>query len=316
MSDWALFWGVAALLCAAYALHGGWLAQRWGVDPSRRTKESPCRKSAGKHVFVWLFVLELMIVLLAFMVCVFGFACHLYGDAVGTAMGILYVVLCSAMGFAVLFVCVRTNMDLAHLAKDELFEDTKDLICFLEIVIAASLAGSMMKMAYLTISAEHFLVWGSVAWLVMFMMGISHRMADIISNERYIQPIAYGGVVSLGVLAMAGHTAWERMKALAELPAAGGVLIITFLICSILLPIQLGGDAIRGLLRSELPKKKKAPDLVWTTVSAMLGIAMAFVPKVWMLTISLLAGACYVLLTTITCTKWFYRMGRGLFSRI
>jgi len=314
MSDWALFWGAAAMLCAAYALHGGWLAQRWGIDPSRRTKEPLFCKSAGKRVFAWLFVLELLIVLLAFMVCVFGFACHLYGDTAGTAMGILYVVLSAAMGFAVLFVCVRTNMDLAHLAKDELFEDAKDLMCFLEILIASSLTGAMIKIAYLTMNAEHFLVWGSVAWVVMFVMGISHHMAGMIGNERYIQPIAYGGAVSLGVLAMAVNTVSERMKALAELPA-GGVLLIIFLICSILIPIQLGGDAIRGLLKSELPKKKKVPDLVWTMVSAMLGIAMTFVPKVWMLTISLLAGGCYVLLAVVTCAKWFNRIGRGLFSR-
>lgn len=315
MSDWALFWGVAAMLCAAYALHGGHLAQRWGVDPSRRAPGTMAYMPFRRRVFAGLFALEMLIVLLVLMACVFGFACNLYGETVGVVIGMLYVVACGAMGFAVLFVCVRTDMDLAHLAEEELFEDAKDLMYFLEIVTVVSLIGMMMKAAYLIMSVENFLVWGSVVWLVLFVMGISHRLAGMIHNEQQIRPITYGGAVSLGVLAMACYTAWEKMKTLAESPAAG-VLIITFLICSILIPIQLGGDAIRGLLKSDLPKKNKTPDFVWTLLSAVLGAATVLVHDRWTIFVSLAAGGCYVLLVIIICIRWFYRIGRGLFSGI
>lgn len=58
MSDWALYLGLAALLCAACSLLGAGFAWKWGVDPSRETPGAGKRaQGAGCFLAVcWAFL--------------------------------------------------------------------------------------------------------------------------------------------------------------------------------------------------------------------------------------------------------------------
>jgi len=314
MNSWALFFGFAAMLCAAYALHGSWLAHRWGVDPGRKTPAFlgvPGRRRARG---IGVTILVCMASCLWMALCLYLYVWDL--NPYKLTMGILAVVLCAlacaALSFAALFVSVRTGDDLAQAAGDELFPAAKDILYILTVLTALALSGIIA--ALLTGNLKEYMMpaYGAVGWLALSVMTASQRIAPGIRSEKHMKPAAYGSAVCVGVITLALCAAVETD--FVESPWWTAATIAMILIAFVY-PACLAGDALRGLLKSPLPKKKKAPDWLWTPVCLAASVALGLFCGDWLLMVAVLAGAAYVLLAASACTRWFYRIGRGLFSR-
>jgi len=315
MNEITMFAACAFALLAAYVLHGGWLAHRWGVDPGRKTPAAlglpggKRRRSGGASALVS------MASCLWMALCLYLYVWDL--NPYKLPMGILAVVLCAlacaALSFAALFVSVRTGDDLAQAAGQELFPAAKDALYILAALTALVLSGIIA--ALLTGNLKEYMMpaYGAIGWLSLSVMGASQRIAPVIGSEQHMKPAAYGSAVCVGVITLAICMAAEKTDFVESswwTAAAIAIILIAFVY-----PACLAGDALRGLFKSPLPKKKRAPDWIWTPVCLAASAALGLLCGEWLLLCAVVSGSAYVLLAMATCTKWFYRIGRGLFSR-
>lgn len=321
MSDWALFWGVAALLCAAYALHGGWLAQRWGVDPSRKTPTTLEAQSKRHRGGAGLFVIGYVITGFLGSALITGAMMDCEGWWTAAAL-FAWSVACGTLGFAALFASVRSAKSVPKIAEEELFPGAKRIMYALELILTASAAGFVVVQCFAgdgewQLSNAYVFAIGSVFWLAVSAMIPSQMIAPRIRSERSMQRASYGGAVYLGIMVLALDSA-DRSRIVPQLTAFPLLIwmILLWYFLVVLMMLCLGCDSVKGLLESELPRRRRMPDFAWALLCTAAGIGLGLADGTWLTIVLVTAGAVYVLLAVITCTKWFYRMGRGLFSRI
>lgn len=304
----------ALALAAIYVLHGGLLAKRWGVDPSRKTPAAwglPGRKRAPGAI--WAVLAGTAACLWpALWLYVYVFERH------STLAGALAVagaaILGGVLAFAALFVCVRRGMDLAQAAGEELFPAATKAMYALGALAVLLFQGYTVRFA-LTDAAYDSVCTPVCAliWVLIAVMTASYRIAPSMCNERHMRPAAYGGAVYTGLLVLAAGFAAEY-EGFDESPVMI-LLGIAAMVAFYVYPLCLAGDGVRGLVKSPLPKKKKAPDFLWTLLCAAAAALLGRYGGAWMLPASCAAGIAYLLLAVMTCTKWFYRIGRGFFAR-
>ena len=320
MSEWALFWGVAALLCAAYALHGGWLAQKWGIDPSRRTRASldvrGRRHRGGAGVYAVGYGMSSFLGALLMV----GSMMDCAGWLTTAVIFVWSTALCGTLSFAALFAGVRCAKGLPEIAGEELFPAAKKIMHALALLFSAAemglVANSFVGSLGSQVDAACVFASGAVLWLALSAMIPAQLIAPRIRSERTMRRASYGGAVCLGVIVLALDTA-DRSRLLLQLsafPLVIWMIILWYFLVGVMM-LCLVYDAIVGMLKSELPKKKRVPVFVWVMLCAAMGIALGFIDVQRLLILSCAAGTAYVLLAVVTCTKWFNRIGRGLFSR-
>lgn len=310
MENERIFAACAFAIAMIYMLHGGWVAGRWGVDPSRRMPEDMAGKKRRLGAGVWAAVG--MVSCLWMALILYSYVWDLYDVLAGALAVIGTALACGVLAFAALFVCVRTGMDLAQAAGEELFEKAKPILYIAAAITGISLSGVTVMLVK---NPEAYMLpaYGAAGWLALGVMTASQRVAPVIRRETHMQPAAYGSMVCVGMITLVLCVAEERMD-FAEMPMRAAVGTGMTMV-ALMYPACLAGDAIRGLLKSPLPKKKKTPDWVWTPVCMAVSAAVGLLCGEWVLAASVAAGCVYVLLTAAACTKWFYRIGRGLFSR-
>ena len=320
MSEWALFWGTAAMLCAAYALHGGWLAQRWGVDPSRRTRASLDVPGKGYKGGAGLFAIGYVITGFLGAVLMTGSMLQCAGWQTAAVIFIWSTALCGVLAFAALFSCVRCGKSLPEIAGEELFPAAKKIMYVLAVLLSASAIGVVVRCFTGSLGSQFGDVWifisGGIFWLAVSALIPSQMIAPRIRSEKNMRRASYGAAVCLGVMVLALDTA-DRSRLLPQLSAFPPVIwmiILWYFLVGVMM-LCLGCDAIAGMLKSELPKKKRVPGFVWAMLCAAMGIVLGFIDTRWLLILSCTAGAAYVLLAVVTCAKWINRIGRGFFSR-
>lgn len=320
MSEWALFWGAAAMLCAAYALHGGWLAQKWGIDPSRKMQAFLDARGKKRRGGAGLFVVG------------YGMASFLGASLMVSSMmdcagwitiAVIFIwstTLCGTLGFAALFASVRCAKGLPEIAGEELFPAAKKIMHALALLLTVGGMGLVVNCFVGSIGSQVdtacVFASGAVLWLALSAMVPAQLIAPRIRSERTMRRASYGGAVRLGVIVLALDTA-DRSRLLPQLsafPLVIWMIILWYFLVGVMM-LCLGYDAIVGMLKSELPKKKRVPDFIWVMMCAAMGIALGFIDVQRLLILSGTAGAAYVLMAVATCIKWFNRIGRGLFSR-
>ncbi|MBE5798906.1 MAG: hypothetical protein E7321_03030 [Clostridiales bacterium] len=320
MSDWALFWGVAAMLCAAYALHGGWLAQRWGIDPSRKTQASLDARGKRHSGGTGLFVVGYGMASFLGALLMLGSMMDCAGWLTTAVIFVWSTALCGTLSFAALFASVRCAKGLPEIAGEELFPAAKKIMHALALLLTVTEMGLVVNSFVGSLSSQVdtacIFASGAVLWLALSAMVPAQLIAPRIRSERTMRRASYGGAVCLGMIVLALDTA-DRSRLLPQLsafPLVIWMIILWYFLVGVMM-LCLGYDAIVGMLKSELPKKKRAPGFVWVMLCAAMGIALGFIDTQWLLILSCTAGAAYVLLAVIACAKWFNRIGRGLFSR-
>lgn len=314
MNDRMIFAACALALIAAYALHGRWLAHRWGVDPGRKTPALLGAAGRRQKKRIGASVLVCTASCLWMGLCLYVYVCDMYGARTGALAVTGTALLSGVIAFAALFVCVRTGGDLAQAAGEELFPAAKKMMYAFGMLAMLLFFGFAARFIFTDTEFDGKIMLGcAVIWVVMAVMTASGRIAPAIRNERHMRPAAYGGAICTGVLTLAACVAAEGDEVIDSpiMIVLGMAAMLAFYVYS----LCLAGDGVRGLLKSPMPKRKRIPNIFWTFLCAACGVMLGMYGGVWMLSVSCAAGAAYVLLAALTCTRWFYRIGRGLFSR-
>ena len=311
----------ACVLAAAYALHGGWLAKRWGVDPTRKTPAALGMPGHGRRrgaaaPILGCIAAGLLLAIWLYLVVWDALVDDGYGDITGVGTVALCAVLCAWCGFAALFACVRKDADLPQIAGEELFPAAGKMLYALTVLAMIALSGCTIMLSFTDERGSGYLMgilYGAAGWIALCIASASQRVAPAMGSEQQMKGASYGSAIVTGLLAIAWCSA-EMLGATGE-SLVWGVSSIAMLLAGWLYPACLGADAIRGLLKSPLPKKKKVPDILWTLLCVAAAFALGYVGGEWLLILSYCASAAYVLLAVIVCMKWFKHIGRGFFSR-
>lgn len=299
----------ALALAAAYALHGGWLAARWGVDPSRRTPGALTRLSGTRRMPGVLAVIGHAAMHLWMACWTLGYARTWLGETAGTAFALLGVILCGALSFAALFVSVRHETDLAQVAAQELFPAAGRLLCALEALTVLPFSGLLMTGKLLFVEPWMFCLCVFGIWPAVGMMSASAFLAPTVSSERHMRPVTYGSAVCAGLLGLGVFAAQPDDRIVA---AAGLALWAVIWLMS----AALGTHGACGLLGSGRPGKRRVPRLLLALPCAAASLALGLWGGQYALLLCGAAGAACALMAALICARWFARIGRGLFSRI
>ena len=202
MSDWALYLGMAALLCAACSLLGAGFAWKWGVDPSRETPGAG-KKGAGRRLLLGR-VLSFLVMLpeALWMSAVAG---ERLGERMGAAACAGYAVVCAMLGFCAAFTSLRCEAKgMAHVCEEELFPQAKKVRHLLGVLACVS-SGSVMLMSLLRdgdadVTNAMLLVFSCCLWPVLGMRAA--EMSCLIRNEQQLLSLAAGSVVCAALIAM------------------------------------------------------------------------------------------------------------------
>ena len=308
MEDGRVFALGTLALAAAYVLIGGWLAARWGVDPSRETPGANARPSGARRVPGALAVIGHAAIHLWMAFWMFVGLREWMGETVGTVISVLGVSLCGALSFAALFVSVRHETDLARVAEEELFPAAGKLMYALEALTVIPFSGLPVTGKLLFVDHRVFCLTVCGVWLAVGMMSASVQLAKAVGSERHMRPATYGSAACAGILWLGAFAAKpdDRVVTVAAL-ALWAVVWLT--------AVSLGGHALCGLLQSERPGKKRVPRLVFTLMSAAAGLAIGVLAGEYALLLCGAAGAAWALLAVAVCARWLERIGRGLFLR-
>ena len=184
MSDWALYLGLAALLCAACSLLGAGFAWKWGVDPSRETPGAG-KKGAGRRL---LFGCELgFLVMLPPALWMSAVTGQMLGERMGAAVCAGFALLCAMLGFCAAFTALRHGAkSLAHVCEEEFFSHAGKLRLAIGALACVFSAGTML-MAILRdgeadVTNAMLLVFSCALWPMLSMR--ADRLTGLIQNER------------------------------------------------------------------------------------------------------------------------------------
>ncbi|MDO4741749.1 MAG: hypothetical protein Q4A66_13860 [Eubacteriales bacterium] len=311
----------AGALLAAYALHGGTLSRKWGVDPSRQTPALLRGRRGGAAGFVYAALCAAELLWL-----------HVSGfigldAALSAAALVLCVALLGALGFASLFVSVRhEGADMAQIAGEELFPGAKKAVYALAAAAFVPAAAALMQM-YL--EADWVMRMPQAGYPLFFAAQFAAlsawypacRIAPGVRSEKSMQRIAYGGAVLGALLLLA---AGEGVGLLPYLPenletsvvmlGASALTLLPVIVC-----VRLGGGALRALtLRETILKRgrKKAPAWAFDLLSAALTALLVCAGGGWVFVPAVLCCAALALMCAALCVLWLRRIGRGPFQRL
>lgn len=190
MSDMALFLGVAAMMCAAYALLGGWLERAFGVDASRMTPavERARRRGGGLLSVLYLLACAALGLLLGMA------AAQRLGRAALAGIVASGVLIAAPMSFALLFVSVRHEGKGMGAAAEALLGPAAGYAMRALMVLAA--AGLILGVRRPALAFAALLL-PQTFWL-------TEVLAPRIRSEAHMRPIAFGGAMFHTAAACAG----------------------------------------------------------------------------------------------------------------
>lgn len=297
MSDWALFWGVAAMLCAAYALLGSFLEWIWGVDPSRRTAGS--MQSGGG---------------IAFLMVLHVIACAAYGAGAGmqmeyllgkTAALMVMLLVCAvvypALGFSVLFASVRHEGEgLAGIA-DRLYGDVGKTLTQVVIVIASAVLANFPLYAIMHIG-------------LLQTIALSQIVAPRIKNEAHIRIAAFSGMAASGMAACFALMFRVDIEQVWVIVLAVSLIGIVWMICVMM---GAGVQALLNLTKGNGIQRKEriAEKLLATGCMFALWFACLYASYLFSFPLTVILGMMICLYAFFLCMAWMKHIGRGLFSR-
>lgn len=315
MNDWALYLGVAALLCAACSLLGAGLAHLWGVDPSR---ETPGARQKGAVRRLLLGRTGGFFSALPAALWMSAAAGEAWGREAGTAICAVYALVCALLAFLTVFTCVRREAkDMAQVYGEELFPAAKKLRHALGMLAAVFSAGAMLmsllREGQVDVSNGHLFLFAVALWPMMSMQ-FAAGFAGAIRNERNMLSAAAGGPVCaalaaiLSLLPGAGLVLSDTMR----LVLLAGIWLIWaaawFALC------RMGARALHGLLERPLERKKRSM-LPHTLACMLLSAALALYAGAWQFILAAALCVLCVFTDASVCLAWLRRIGRGLFSR-
>lgn len=293
----ALFLGVAAMMCAAYALLGGFLEWLWGVDPSRKTVGS--MHDSGRIGF-------LMVLHVA--------ACAVYGAVAGMQMEqllgktgalLIMVFACAvvypALGFSVLFASVRHDGEgLAGIAQ-RLYGDAGKTIAQVLIAIASAVLVSFPLYAIIHLG-------------LLQTIALSQIIAPKVKNEAHIQFAAFAGMAASGMTACLLLLNPVDMEQAWAIVFAVSLVGIMWMICVMM---GAGVQALLGLAKGNGIQRKEriAEKLLATGCMFALWFAFLYASYLFSFPFTAILGGMICLYVLSLCMAWMKHIGRGLFSR-
>lgn len=316
MSDWALYLGLAAALCAACSLTGAVLGHIWGVDPSR---ETPGRHSrhAGRRLFG---------ARIAYFAAVLP-ACLWLGAYAGQAMGsvpgaivcALFALTCAMLSCCAMFVSVRREgRGMAHVCGEEHSDLMMKMRCALGCAACAAAAAAMLmsllRDGYVDVSNGHLFGFSCALLPMLSMQMASERMAPVIRSEKAMLPAASGGVVCAAMTAMLMLLQGEALHMDDRMALVLRAAIVLVWLASWAVLVRLGAAALHKLLERPFAAKRQH---FWLKLllCAAVSAALAFAGGAWLFVMAAVLCACCALMDAAVCTAWLRRIGRGLFFR-
>ncbi|MBR4039809.1 MAG: hypothetical protein IKJ11_06910 [Clostridia bacterium] len=316
MSDWALYFGLAAALCAACSMTGAVLGHIWGIDPSRETPGTRRRSAGcrllGERIASFAAVLP---------PCLWLGACagQAIGSMPGAAVCALCALTCAMLSYCAMFASVRREgRGMAHVCGEEHSEAMMKTRCALGCAACVAAAGallmSLLRDGYVDVSNGHLFALSCALLPMLSMQMASEHMASVIRNEKAMLPAASGGVVCAAMIAMlmllqgAALHIDDRMA----LVLRASVILVWLVSWAAL--VRLGAAAAHKLLERPFSTKRQRfwPKLL---LCAAAGIALALAGGAWLFVAGAVLCACCALLDAVVCTAWLRRIGRGLIFR-
>ncbi|MBQ8618264.1 MAG: hypothetical protein IJ418_12275 [Clostridia bacterium] len=316
MNDWALYLGMAALLCAACSLLGAGLAHQLGVDPSRETPGAEKKGAARRLLLGRLSGFVSMLPAALWMSAAIG---DVLGRETGAAVCAIYALACALLSFCALFTSVRHGAQgMAHVCGEELFAQADKLRYALGMLAAVLSAGAMLmsliRDGQVDVSNGLLLAFSLAVWPMLGIGFAADRIAPVLGGEGQMLPCAMGGPVCAALIAM-----------LALLPGAtlvlSGKMILTLMagvqLCWIFAWLALcgmGAEAMHGLTQRPLERRKrsKLPFMIFCVAASVL---LALYAGGWLFVAAAALCMLCVLADVCAMAAWIRRIGRGLFSR-
>lgn len=314
MSDWALYLGMAALLCAACSLLGAGFAWKWGVDPSRETPGA-AKKGAG-HRLLFGCVLGFLVMLppALWMSAVAG---QMLGERMGAFACAGFALLCAMLGFCSAFTSLRHGAkSLAHVCREELFPHAGKARLAIGVLACVFSAGAMLMSILRDGAADvtnaMLLVFSCALWPMLSMR--ADRLTGLIPNERKLLSCAAGGPVCAALIAILALLPGAKMLLSMPVIVALMMSIQVLWLAAWLALCCLGGRALHDLMERPFQMKKRSV-LPKRLLCIILSVPLALYAPGWLFIASAaLCGAC-VLMDVVACSAWLRRIGRGFFSR-
>ena len=316
MNDWALYLGVAALLCAACSLLGAGLAHLWGVDPSRETPGAQVKGAARRLLMgrICGFVAALPPAL--WMSAAAGQA---WGREAGAAFCALYALLCALLAFDAMFASVRhEGKGMAYVCREELFEAAGKLRHLLGALAAVSSAGvmlmSLIRDGQVDVGNGLLFLFSLALWPMLGMSQAANRFAGLLGSERKMLSASAGSSVCAALIAV-----------LALLPGSALVLSMDLIVLLMALVrlcwagawlalCGMGGYALHGLTRPVIERRKRSK-LPYTALCLAASVLLALYADAWLFVCAAALCALCVIVDAAACAAWLRRIGRGLFSK-
>ena len=317
MSDWALYFGLAAALCMVCSLAGTVLGHIWGVDPSRETPGMRAQHAARRGFCAQI---ACFAAVLPGSLWLGAYARETAGSVSGAMACAFAALLCALLSYGTMFASVRRDgRGMAHVCGEELSESGKKIRCALGcaacVLSAGAILMSLLRDGFVNVSNGHLFVFSCALLPMLSMQMASERMAPVIRNEKEMLPAAAGGVVCAAMIAMLMLLRGEALRLDVPIMLVISTAIILIWLASWAVLVHLGAAALHQMLERPFAMKKSRrwpKTLVCTAMSAVLALAGG----AWLFTAAAALCVCCVLMDISACTAWLRRIGRGLFSRI
>lgn len=314
MNDWALYLGMAAMLCAACSLLGAAFARKWGVDPSR---EAPGTEKTGAGIRLLCMQTMSFLAMLPSALWMSAAIGQVFGARMGATVCACLALLCAMLGFASIFTSVRHGgQSMMRVCEEELFAHAGKIRCAGGMLASVCSAGAMLMSIVrdgdASVTNGMLLVFSCALWPMLSMQ--SCRCTGWIGNERQMLSLASVSVVCTALIAM-----------LALLPGTGLVLSVPVIIllfegmraawaAAWVMLCLLGGEALHALTERPFPMKKRR---LWPKVllCMALSVPLALFAGGWLFIAAAALCAMCVLMDVMACAAWLQRIGRGWFSR-
>lgn len=316
MNDWALYLGVAALLCAACSLLGAELGMRWGVDPSRRM---PGARPKGAARRLRLGRIAGCFAMLPAALWMSAVADEAWGRKLGAAACAAYALLCAMLGFCALFTSVRHDAaDMACVCEEELFPAAGKVRDALGVLAAVFSAGTLLMSLIRDGQVDHvsngmLFAFSLAVWPMLGMQIAAQHHADVIRSERQMLPAAAGGTICAALVAILSILPGVSLPLSDVMHLTLLALVWLSWIASYLTLCCLGGCALRGLLVRPLARKKKSA-LLYTLLCLAASVPLALYASAWLFVAGTVLCAVCAVMDALACWAWLRRIGRSFFS--
>lgn len=315
MNIWALYLGMAAVLCMVCSLFGAGLMEIWGVDPSREAPGT-YRRGAGLRLFAGqIGCFAAMLPACLWLSAEMG---QVLGGMNGSLMCAGYALLCTMLGLLALFTSVRHGAGgAACICGDELFSGAEKMHHALGWIAGVFSAGAMLmsllRDGWVNVSNFQLYLFSAAVWPMLSMQLSADRLAPAIRNERQILPAATWSTMTaalIGVMMLLPGRTLEMSWLVFRLLKAG--IALTWMISWAAL-FRLGAKGLYRLTERPLKRRKRG---AWpeTLLCAAASIALALYGGAWLFTAAAALCALAVLMDFIACAMWIHRIGRGFFS--